>query len=785
MLSTRVVKVILGVAIVLNLAYFTHIYSNEEAKLRQLALKHATFQNYQADDQVEIPKNKPYSEYTPEQKVAELLHKVEQDKDTYWLAQTEVTEPDLVIQPKDFLPGEEDRKTWVNRPEMFYDPRFTLALYLDEIKHQLVTKNPKNEKAKDVEITVPFAWSDWMDLTMLNEELAKPQEERVDCGWLQSKINKATKYPRFCSNLRDITDADAQKLGLPSKDFLPGFVVHGSPMNKAPHKQVMMQGKAFMLASQENPMSIIFLTKDGTYEAQVLEKKRIVHTDMFERYLDRKNINANHLDDIGNSLVINCQEEYRQLLTTVPPRPLDLGDDIYRMNSIARNKDVNASREIFLEPEAFNYREDKVNQQIKQYEARLNKMELAMTSELHYDPAVLAENRLTRHERNHYDGLKMASITPVDNEPTYYKLATLLKDQDNKDPGWHNEWRFFNGALRYVREGYTTQDLEIREQIILDRLIRNWFRFAEEKGIISWIAHGPLLSWYWDGLMFPFDIDVDIQMPSSELNRLLKNYNMTLVVEDISEGYGRYLIDCSTFIHHRDRPQKDNHIDARFIDIDTGTYIDITGVGRNNEQPPPEYETYIRNKNSKGEEVELYMDRRKHWLSFEQISPLRYSMLGGVPVYVPNDIMSMLNYEYSKGTTAYHFNGYYFVPQVRLWVLENHLTPLFDENLYKDGDKVNPDKLVELVTQMTIEDKVRLLELNQDVLMEYYLTHKYTMYHDMEKKFMLDHSLQHLILELKDNKNYHRLTSKFNMGKPLRKCLYDFEFIERLKHKEQ
>ena len=59
------------------------------------------------------------------------------------------------------------------------------------------------------------------------------------------------------------------------------------------------------------------------------------------------------------------------------------------------------------------------------------------------------------------------------------------------------------------------------------------------------------------------------------------------------------------------------------------------------------------------------------------------------------------------------------------------------------------------------------------------------MCHDMEKKFMLDHSLQHLILELKDNKNYHRLTSKFNMGKPLRKCLYDFEFIERLKHKEQ
>ena len=86
--------------------------------------------------------------------------------------------------------------------------------------------------------------------------------------------------------------------------------------------------------------------------------------------------------------------------------------------------------------------------------------------------------------------------------------------------------------------------MEVREQIILDRLLRNWFKFAEAKGIVSWIAHGPLLSWYWDGLMFPFDIDIDLQMPSSELNRLAANYNMTLVIEDLNEGYGKYLIDC-------------------------------------------------------------------------------------------------------------------------------------------------------------------------------------------------------------------------------------------------
>jgi len=159
-------------------------------------------------------------------------------------------------------------------------------------------------------------------------------------------------------------------------------------------------------------------------------------------------------------------------------------------------------------------------------------------------------------------------------------------------------------------------------------------------------------------------------------------------IEDVSEGYGKYLIDCATFLHHRDVARKDNHIDARFIDIDTGTYIDITGIGINNEQPPPEYDGYIRNKQRKQESVELYMDRRKHWLNFEKISPLHYSMIGGVPVYVPNDIMSMLNNEYSVGTRSYYFGGYYYVPCLRLWLQVNKIKPIFKPEQYEAKTKV-------------------------------------------------------------------------------------------------
>ncbi|ODV65425.1 hypothetical protein HYPBUDRAFT_163037 [Hyphopichia burtonii NRRL Y-1933] len=785
MINTRFVKIFFVIILVINVLYFTRIYTIEETKLKQAAINHVSSITYFTDDQITIPQGKKYEELSNKEKVAYLLENVGKDGSNYWLANTNLLEPNLKINPADFLPSSnENQETWATKSTLYYDPRFTISVYLNEIKHQLMTQNPQNDKALNSKIVVPFSWSDWVDLTLLNEELSKPIDDRANCEWLQSKINKPTKYPNFCHNLKDLSEVEMDKIGFKDKKYLPGFVVESSPMNKAPHKQVMMQGKSHLLTYQENPLSLIFLTKLGTYEAQISDKQRIVHTEMFEHYLERKNINANHLEDINNEIILNPVDEFNDLLKTIHPRPLDLNDDIYKMNLITRQKDINASRELYLDTEAFNYQQEQIDEQIRDYEIRLNKLEELMTNELHYDPKEIEINALNRHELNHYNGLKYSNSISINDEPTYYKLATLIKDSTNQDAGWHNEWRFFNGALRYLKDGYSMKHLEIREQIILDRLLRNWFRFAEEKGIISWIAHGPLLSWYWDGLMFPFDIDIDIQMPSAELNRLSANYNMTLVIEDISEGYGKYLIDCSSFLHHRDKARQDNVIDARFIDIDTGTYIDITGLGKNNEKPPDEFDSYIRNKNSQGEPIELYMDRRKHWLNFEKINPLRYSMLGGVPLYIPNDVMSMLNHEYTQGTTLYYFDGYYYVPSIRLWIQQEKLTFLFDEKDYKDGNEINVDKFTQLVKTMNDDLKVKLLESDKDILIEYYLTHHYTSLHEIEKKLMLDPSLQHLILDLKHNTDYHQLTSKFKMGKPLRKPLFDYEYIERLRHDE-
>ena len=42
-----------------------------------------------------------------------------------------------------------------------------------------------------------------------------------------------------------------------------------------------------------------------------------------------------------------------------------------------------------------------------------------------------------------------------------------------------------------------------------------------------------------------------------------------------------------------------------------------------------------------------------------------------VPVFVPNDIMSMLNHEYPRGTKSHYYDGYYYVPLLRLWLQES------------------------------------------------------------------------------------------------------------------
>ncbi|CUM66790.1 uncharacterized protein PRCAT00004472001 [Priceomyces carsonii] len=730
-----------------------------------------------------LPK-KPYKELADEEKIHYKLNEVTRDKKKYWLAHTELTDHQLQITVKDFK-----KEAWKDKPTLFYDPRFTLSIYINEIKNQYIDKNPENDKTKKNEIIVPFAWSDWVDITMLNEELSKSESARKNCEYMKAVHHIKAKDPNYCVNNNDITEQDLEEMKLPSTNFVPGFAVKKSPTNKASNEVRMLEGKSHLLTYAKNPLAIIFLSNDGVYEAQVEGKQRIVDSNLFDRYLSLNNIKE-------DQIVLDPVKEFNEFVKAVRPNTLDAEDDIYGMVAKIKETDPSKSRELTLTESSFNYQQDKIDAQIQEFEKRIEGLGTITTNELKFDEEQINKLRLSRNEKIYYDGLKYASSFDPKAEETYFRMARLNFDneENDKDAGWHYEWRFFNGALRYLKKGWNVDELLIREKVLLDRILRNWFRFANEKGITSWIAHGPLLSWYWDGLLFPFDEDIDIQMPAEELARFSRLYNQTLVIEDITEGFGKYFIDCSTFIHHRQFTKNENHIDARFIDIDTGSYIDITGLGISDEEVPEQYKSLSEAARAENVPQPVYNCRNKHFYSFKEISPLRFTMMGGVPLYIPNNIKEILKIEYSKGLTSYTYENFYFVDALNLWIHKDKLEFLFQGQDYKDKDGIiDPEKFTNLVKTIGTKEVVQILERDEDVLLEYYITMDVTALHKKELTFLFDmpQGENTLIGDIGDQKSeevishdveYHKLTSQFKFQKPFRRPLFNYENIDKPKH---
>ncbi|EGV65592.1 hypothetical protein CANTEDRAFT_101612 [Yamadazyma tenuis ATCC 10573] len=726
-------------------------------------------------------------------KLRKRFERVRNNKDDrYWLAHTELTEIETYVAIKPFLKNSEysveDENSWVNKNELFYDPRFTLSIYLNAIKHKytqasiaqggsLKEKPDLNELTR---IELPFNWVDWLDLTSLNEELAKPMDQRIDCPYIRGGTNNDPDPEYFCWDNIRYSDDMVRDLGFRNRNQLPRFIIHGhSTHDDRPFNDFrVMEAKCYALSQHlPKPVKVVILNGEGgTYEFDVKQNtnEKMITSDLIDYFIDTNMYDRKDLKP--DSLVtINHIKEFDDLKAKVIPRTLSESEDLVGMYNILRKtSNPSASRELKLTEEMFHYNKDSMNKQIEELEAK-------------------GASQLTINEEMYLQSIKYCAEFPnSDDEETYFKMATIRIDDDrnrDKEWGWHYDWRFFNGALNYDRIGWNEQEMNYRSNIILDRLLRNWNRFAEEKGLISWIMHGPLLSWFWDGLMFPFDLDIDIQMPMSELVRLARDFNQTLIVEDPAEGYGKYFIDVGSFIHNRDISSKSNHIDARVVDVDSGIYIDVTALAKSKANAPEEYDSNVLvdiAKPQDDDQVEIYNDRRKHFYKLDQLSPLRYTMMGGVPVFIPSTITNRLVFEYSEGLTNLEFHDWYFVHGLNLWLKNDIVGSIFaDEEVKNPEGEYDREKMLRRIAKMDDSDIFNLLDTYDEVLMEYYLTKDLTDYHDMEKQYLFDsygRDNKKLDLDPHMKDEYNQFVSTFKMSKPLRKSLWDYENIERIKH---
>lgn len=722
-----------------------------------------------------------------------LLKDVEQNKkDRYWMTRTDLVENELKVNPYLFMNDNKDDKAWKNKNTLFQDPRMTLALYINHIRRKFLSKNTTAELTG---IEVPFHWADWVDLTFLNKDL-ELKDDIHKCRWLKKHSEHGASRKAYkCYNRDFLTPAQLADMGLEKTEQVPGYIQFDHSEPRATNEIRLAQAKSYVLTNMPNPFKLLFLNKEGgTYEVDVKpERQRIVSSGLMNKYV-KNNLpkqKANKvMEFMRKSLTLKPSEEFAAMKKEITaskmasdPKHLSEMDpqNLYRL---LHSKDANSDKSLPLSKDSFQYGDSRIETQIELYK-RLE-----------------GERNLTRTERGFLESLELSLAADTESEYTYFKQSTLINHGDDRnhgnDPGWHYDWRFFNGGLKYEREGWNEKELDVRTNIILEKLLRNWFRFTQEKGFVSWIMHGPLLSWYWNGLMFPFDNDIDVQMPIKDMVRLGELYNQTLVIEDVDEGYGKFLVDIGTFIHNRDISRKANHIDARFIDVDTGIYIDITGLSVSDAVVPIEYaETDLFDLvNDNG--YELVNDRRKHFYKFDQISPLKYTMMNGVPLHIPKQITKRLRFEYPNGVNRPEFSNWFFVPKLRLWLRQEQLTAVLDENdtRFETSDQ-NPmydnDKIISLVIDITDEELFKLLENNPSVLSEYYLTKELTAFHEKEVDYLFRKEFddQGKVSNTEDktfepespeNLDYLQLLSSVEYSKPLRKPLFQYEKYDQPKH---
>lgn len=562
------------------------------------------------------------------------------------------------------------RRTVIEVPEYFYekekkpiiqpfDARFTLGVVLSHM-HQNMDKGMLEK------IKIPFHWYDWLDMSVLNQYLLAPDNLKPNCDILDAtnaytltpemeKAGKKLPAGALQPSMYCFSDADLPSAMRDLNQPKIGFNSFRSDKRTTPERAIL-GGKSYLYTFAPPPSLIIFLTEDGSYRIEVGERKKIVDTTLVDEYI--AHAKSSQIDPVTQFHLLK-EKIPSSKTNTLDEYQIDLTDDMFRFD----------------------------------YENIMKDLEEKFES-----------SAINESELNYLNGLKF-SVDTVQNKgpPKYFSEANLL----GSAIGDHYDWRFFNGVM------YDS----FSRSLVLQRLIRAWLSFSRKSGIKTWVAHGSLLSWYWNGMAFPWDYDIDVQVPIMDLHRLTLEFNQSLVVENIDEGYGRYLVDCGSFITLREKGNSNNNIDARFIDIDTGLYIDITGLALSNTKTPDRYkELYPSVWKDTTDYVELnseikaYNCRNNHFSTLKELSPLVKTFVEGEVSYVPRSYSDILTVEYAKGLKNKKFAGHIYVPQLRIWFKE--------ENLFyflKDREKWKVQKYNSEYTFINSEQDINKLNVKYEL----------------------------------------------------------------------
>ncbi|KAL6708288.1 mannosyltransferase [Coniothyrium glycines] len=208
----------------------------------------------------------------------------------------------------------------------------------------------------------------------------------------------------------------------------------------------------------------------------------------------------------------------------------------------------------------------------------------------------------------------------------------------------HYDIRYFHGVVS-DEERTDTQS----------HMARAYLTFFRENELDTWIAHGTLLGWWWNGKRLPWDFDLDTQVSYSTLHHLGEAYNQTRYHYISRDGATKreFLLDVNPWIWQREQGDGQNIIDARWIDIRNGLFIDITGLAETKPEEKPG----------------VWNCKNDHFYKTTDLYPMRETMFEGVLAKVPYEYDKILVEEYrEKALIITEFEGHRWDEKLREWV---------------------------------------------------------------------------------------------------------------------
>lgn len=213
--------------------------------------------------------------------------------------------------------------------------------------------------------------------------------------------------------------------------------------------------------------------------------------------------------------------------------------------------------------------------------------------------------------------------------------------------GNHYDSRYHHGIQDYADR----KDTQLH-------MLKAYLTFFNENELETWLAHGTLLGWWWNGKvlasycyavevplissltvlglqMLPWDWDIDTQVSGSTLAYMGKHYNNThyeYVSKDDPPVKRTYFLDVNPASIERERGNGLNIIDARWIDTRNGLYIDITGLSETHPDDQPG----------------VWACKNYHRYHTTDLYPMRETMYEGVIAKVPYAYDRILTQEYEE-----------------------------------------------------------------------------------------------------------------------------------------